>query len=693
MADNNINPIKIFKGDDTDFNGGKWLTINLTTDLDLTGFIGVFTLDKFKVTKSAASKSIDLVIPRSFTSKMAVGEYAGTFQLIDTNGRYLTVTNTIPFQVTQEVFTPQGDEINLQVPENYPVEISLSISGGAVDYDKLANLPTFNGKEWKGALTFESENIASKSELNALAGKVNTNKNDIDGLGDQIHEVEAKIPQAASDSNQLVDKASMTSALAGKQDKGQYATEQQLSAGLQTKQNAFTVGDGLKMEDNVLSATGGAVESVNGKTGVVVLTASDVGAAKQTDMDDLGDQVSEIEAKIPAEATTANQLADKEFVTTITDELAADITALDADVQNINLIKWVQALPATGETKYLYAIPREETDKDGNKIAALYLWDGTEWRGAGAFSLNIDPDTLATKNELAGYLPLSGGTLSGNLHFPRAYSDRYSIQNGYNVSSFENPYLIFGNNACTSLLDTRDEHIKFRKRSTGNTQYELLSVLDKAVANGVASLDENAKVPVNQLPDTVINTTDDGIKGDYCSTYGILDSPNGVLTASGMKLTLKAGLVLQCAGQEAKTTIAGDTVHEVESTADFDLFYADGAFYEATQVVWSKTEPENGDTGIVAWWNPDAGKWKFKSNAAGNVWATADKAARLAHIHTDGTTITRIDYIGTRVLDEGRLLQGLKKTVADLAADADSAAIIAKVNEILAALREAGVLS
>lgn len=168
MAD--TNPIKIFKGDDTDFNGGKWLTINLTTDLDLTGFIGVFTLDKFKVTKSAASKSIDLVIPRSFTSKMAVGEYAGVFQLIDTNGRYLTVTNTIPFQVTQEVFTSQGDEINLQVPENYPVEISLSISGGAVDYDKLANLPTFNGKEWKCPLTFASENIAPNSELDALAG-------------------------------------------------------------------------------------------------------------------------------------------------------------------------------------------------------------------------------------------------------------------------------------------------------------------------------------------------------------------------------------------------------------------------------------------------------------------------------------------------------------------------------------------
>lgn len=448
MAD--TNPIKIFKGDDTDFNGGKWLTINLTTDLDLTGFIGVFTLDKFKVTKSAASKSIDLVIPRSFTSKMAVGEYAGVFQLIDTNGRYLTVTNTIPFQVTQEVFTPQGDEINLQVPENYPVEISLSIYGGAVDYDKLANLPTFNGKEWKGPLTFESENIAPKSELDTLAGKVNTNKNDIDGLGDQIHEVEAKIPQAASDSNQLVDKASMTSAIAAVQ-KG--------------------------VDDN-----------------------------------------------------------------------AGDITALQAD--------------------------------------------------------------LAGKQDKGDY--------------------------------------------ATKAF----------------------------VTNALKSVSGGAGI-----------TTDDGIKGDYCSTYGILAAPNGVLTANGMTLTLKAGLVLQCAGQEAKTTIAGDTVHEVESTQDFDFFYADGAFYEATQVVYSRTEPEDGATGILAWWNPDVKKWKFKSNAAGNVWATADKAARLAHIHTDGTSITRIDYIGTRVLDEGRLLQGLKKTVADLATGADSAAIIAKVNEILAALREAGVLS
>ena len=130
----------------------------------------------------------------------------------------------------------------------------------------------------------------------------------------------------------------------------------------------------------------------------------------------LRNDVAVIEGKIPQAASETNQLADKKFVQDLTSAL--------------NFVQWVDALPETGESKYIYAVPREETDTDGKQIAALYLWDGSAWRGAGAFSLNIDPATLATKNELAGYLPLSS----------------------------------------------------------------------KAVANGVASLDANAKVPIDQIP-------------------------------------------------------------------------------------------------------------------------------------------------------------------------------------------------
>lgn len=158
---------------------------------------------------------------------------------------------------------------------------------------------------------------------------------------------------------------------------------------------------------------------------------------------------------------------------------------------------------------------------------------------------------------------------------------------------------------------------------------------------------------------TASTASDNGIRGDYASTYGILDAPNGIITSAisdgAVVLTLHQGLVMQCAGQEAKTTISADTTHTVESTTDFDLFYASGSFYEAAEVVFSETEPAGSNTGITAWFNPNKTanpdqKWQFKSNTNGNTWASS-AATRLAHIHIEGTNITRIDYAGCRVLD------------------------------------------
>ena len=113
--------------------------------------------------------------------------------------------------------------------------------------------------------------------------------------------------------------------------------------------------------------------------------------------------------------------------------------------------------------------------------------------------------TKATKAELAGYLPLTGGKLNGLLYGVRFYSDRYSFDNGSNVAVKSEGFFMLGDNSNILVLNTQDERIRFRKQSTGNTQYFILSELDKAVANGVASLDENAKVPENQLPDSVAN--------------------------------------------------------------------------------------------------------------------------------------------------------------------------------------------
>lgn len=108
-----------------------------------------------------------------------------------------------------------------------------------------------------------------KNNTDGYATDIKTLRKDNDDLGDQVHNIEAKIPQAASDSNQLVDKASMTSAIAAVQ-KGVDDNASDIaavSADLAGKQDALVPGNNITIEGNVISATSGS-----GLTGVVVLT-------------------------------------------------------------------------------------------------------------------------------------------------------------------------------------------------------------------------------------------------------------------------------------------------------------------------------------------------------------------------------------------------------------------------------------
>ena len=66
----------------------------------------------------------------------------------------------------------------------------------------------------------------------------------------------------------------------------------------------------------------------------------------------------------------------------------------------------VTALPATGETNVIYMIPN--TNTSGTNIYDEYMWIGGKWEVMGT-----------TKATMDGYLPLTGGTLSGNLTAPK----------------------------------------------------------------------------------------------------------------------------------------------------------------------------------------------------------------------------------------------------------------------------------
>lgn len=117
-------------------------------------------------------------------------------------------------------------------------------------------------------ITMVAQEIKNKTD--GYADDIKTLRNDIDDLGDHVQGIEAKIPQSADSSNQLVDKETMAGAI---------------SNAVATKQDTLVAGANITIAGNVISATvsgggtGGAVNSVNGKSGDVVLSASDVGAA------------------------------------------------------------------------------------------------------------------------------------------------------------------------------------------------------------------------------------------------------------------------------------------------------------------------------------------------------------------------------------------------------------------------------
>lgn len=151
--------IKLFKGDDTDFNGADFLTICLETTASLTGFKATFRLGSFvQEFSDITSKNLKIVIPHSFTKQFPVGKLNGSLRLEDKSGRWQTVTNSIPFKITKEVFTQEKQEIFLPMPEHYPIGITLRLLSN--DYEDFINKPTINGITLTGNNTSETLKLA-----------------------------------------------------------------------------------------------------------------------------------------------------------------------------------------------------------------------------------------------------------------------------------------------------------------------------------------------------------------------------------------------------------------------------------------------------------------------------------------------------------------------------------------------------
>ena len=105
----------------------------------------------------------------------------------------------------------------------------------------------------------------------------------------------------------------------------------------------------------------------------------------KTDQGNLGGQVSTIESKIPADASETNPLVTKN-----------EVLALPTFTYKV-----VTELPATGEENIIYLVPKAG---EGNDVHDEYIWVNSAYELIGT-----------TAVDLSGYLPTSGGTLTGTL--------------------------------------------------------------------------------------------------------------------------------------------------------------------------------------------------------------------------------------------------------------------------------------
>lgn len=96
-------------------------------------------------------------------------------------------------------------------------------------------------------------------------------------------------------------------------------------------------------------------------------------------------------------------------------------------VNALQLVKFVSALPETGESKYLYAVPQDEKTLDGENIVLLFVWD--EWSGWAAVGVQTTAVDLSEYAKQADLTAESSARAAGDLSLETAVSAKYGPDN------------------------------------------------------------------------------------------------------------------------------------------------------------------------------------------------------------------------------------------------------------------------
>lgn len=158
----------------------------------------------------------------------------------------------------------------------------------------------------------------------------------------------------------------------------------------------------------------------------------------------------------------------------------------------------------------------------------------------------------------------------------------------------------------------------------------------------------NPLITANDLP-TGTASDDYGIRGDYCATYGVVETPYGRprLGAVGSnKIIVPAGIRIEMP-RSSLITIASQVEIEVPLGITCYMVYIpdlDEPYQFCEQLCFKKTKPAESDATCRVWF--DGQDWYYRSINMGDTWIKVGRAQPMARcVFVDGNLV-RLDFIG-----------------------------------------------
>lgn len=408
--------------------------------------------------------------------------------------------------------------------------------------------------------------------------------------------------------------------------KAQAESSIQIGAGTNTEAGTFCVSTGtypnqknvtlLDNKGNVPSAR--ITDSFN-----QALSDTNLGAT-MADIKTVSDQVTVIEKEIPAAASETNQLADKAFVNSSINNMAAFYITSDTDGDAFATKAALDAGPwyfdGTERTPTLndYAIVLKDESHD-NKTTR-YSYTGSQW--SFQYVVNNTELTQAQINAMNSGITTTKVTSYDN-----------------HIANKENPHEVTKAQVGLGNVD-----------NTSDADKPISTATQAALNNKIGTDQVNQTISTTNKVATLLDI--EGLRGDYCSRYGVTASPNGrVRIGTGNQMIVPAGLQLTIPGADGEpvaplVTLASQVTVPTTLTSDCVFAYVAGLdqpFQFCDKVCFSLIQPADDESTCQLWF--DGKGWHFRSINEGNVWVNV-RAHVLAECIFTGGNLTRLNTNG-----------------------------------------------